>query len=111
MAIEACGPLYHEGSGMWGLVSFSETFGHKNNGGGVIGHLPTSYRAGEEFHYGLRLTTRPVAHDNIGYPARTPLDNLSYVRIVVHTAATLLSIAARMHEWPACLYFYIVDTH
>jgi hypothetical protein len=72
MAIEACGPLYQEGPDLRGLVFFSQPFGDNNNGDGVIGHLPKSYRAGEDFNYGLRLTTRPVARGNVGYPVRTP---------------------------------------
>ncbi len=111
MAIEACGPLYHEGPDMRGLVIFSQTFGDNNNGDGVIGHLPNSYRAGEDFNYGLRQTTRPAAHDNIGYPVRTPLDNLSSVHIAVRNAATLASIAAGLQQWSACLYFYRVYKH
>jgi len=65
MGIEACGPFYHEG-GMRGLVLLSDTFGDTNNGAGVIGHLPISYRIGESNYYGLRLTTRPLARDTIG---------------------------------------------
>ncbi len=106
MAIEACGPLYHEGAGMRGSCFFSQTFGDKNNADGVIGNPPKSYRADEDFHYGLRLTTRPAARDNIGYPVRTPLDNLSSVHIAVRNAATLAPIAADLREWSACLYFY-----
>jgi hypothetical protein len=94
MAIEACGPLYTEEPDMRGLVFFSQTFGDNNNGDGVIGHLPKSYRAGEDFHYGLRMTTRPTARDNIGYTVRTPLDNLSFIHIAVRIAATLAPIAA-----------------
>jgi hypothetical protein len=109
VAIEACGPLYHEGADLRGLVFFSQTFGDNNNGDGVIGHLPRSYRAGEDFHYGLRLTTRPAARDNIGYPVRTPIDNLSAVHIAVRNAATLAPIAAGLREWSACLYFYRVS--
>ena len=74
MAIEACGPLYHEGPDMRGLVFFSQTFWDNNNGEGVIGHIPKSYHAGEDFYYGLRLTTRFAARDNIGYPVLTPLN-------------------------------------
>ena len=106
MAIEACGPLYHEGADLRGLVFFSQTFGDNNNGDGVIGHLPKSYCAGEDFHYGLRLTTRPAARGNIGYPFRIPLDNLSSVHIAVHNATTLVPIAAGLREWSACLYYY-----
>jgi hypothetical protein len=104
MAIEACGPLYHEGPDIRGLVFFSQIFGDNTNGDGVIGHLPKSYRAGE--NYRLRLSTRPVARDNIGYPVRNPLDNLSSVHIAVRNAATLAPIAAGLREWSACLYFY-----
>ncbi len=111
MAIEACGLLYHEGPDMRGLVFFSQTNGENKNGDGVIGHLPKSYRAGEDFHYGLRLTTRPAARDNIGYPVRTPLDNLSSMHIAVRDAATLVPIAAGLREWSACLYFFRVDKH
>ena len=111
MAIEACEPLYHEGAGLRGLVFFSQTFGDNNIGDGVIGHLPKSYRAGEDFHYGLRLTTRPDARDNIGYPDRTPLDHMSSVHIAVRNAATLEPIAAGLREWSACLYFYLADKH
>jgi hypothetical protein len=94
MATEACGPLYHEGPDMRNLVFFSQTFGNNNNGDGVIGHLANSYRASEDFNYGLRLTTRPAARDNIGYLVRTPLDNLRSVHIAVRNTATLAPIAA-----------------
>ena len=100
MDIEACGPLYHEGPDMRDLVFFSQTFGDNTNGDGVIGHLPKSYRAGEDFNYGLRLTTRPAARDNIGYPVHTPLDNLSSVHIAVRNAATLAPIAAGCANGP-----------
>ncbi len=85
---------------------FSQTFGDNNNGDGVIGHLPKSFRSGEDFHYGLRLTTRPTARNTIGYPVRTPLDNLSSIHITVQNAATLAPITAGLREWSACLYFY-----
>ncbi len=71
MAIEACGPLYHEKPEQRGLVFFSQTFGDNNNMDNVIGYLPKSYRTGEDLNYGLRLTMRPAAPDNIGYPVRT----------------------------------------
>ena len=106
MSVEACGSLYHEGPGTRDLVFFSQTFMDNTNGDGVIGHLPKSYRAGEDFNYGLRLTTRPAASDNIGYPIRTSLDKLSSVHIAVRNAATLAPIAAGLREWSAWLYFY-----
>ena len=96
---------------MRGLVFFSQTFGDNTNGDGVIGHLPKSYRAGEDFNYGLRLTTRPAARDNIAYPVRTPLDILCSIHIAVRNAATLVPIAVWLLEWSACLYFYKVDKH
>ncbi len=96
---------------MPGLEFFSQTFGDSNNGDGVIEHLPKSYRAGEDFHYGLRLTTRPAARDIIGYPVRTSLDNLSSVHIAVRNASTLTPIAAWLREWSACLFFYRVDKY
>ena len=96
-------------SGYAGLVFFLQTFGNDNNGDGVIGHLPKSYRAGEDYRNGLRLTTRPVARDNIGYPVRTLLENLSFVHIAVRNASTLAPIAAGLPEWSACLYLYIAD--
>ena len=40
MVIETCGPLYHEGADLRGLVFFSQTFGDNNNDDGVVGHLP-----------------------------------------------------------------------
>ncbi len=98
MVIEACGPLYHEGAGMRGLLFFSQTFEDSTNGNGVIGHLLTSYCADEDFNYALRLTTRPAARDNIGYPVRTPLGNLSSVYIFVRSGATLAPIAAGLRE-------------
>ena len=49
MAIEACGPLYLEGPDLRGLVFFSQRFEDNNNKDGVIGHLPKTYRAGEDF--------------------------------------------------------------
>jgi hypothetical protein len=85
---------------MRGLVFLSQTFGDNTNGDGVIGHLPKSYRAGKDFNYGLRLTPRPAARDNIGYPVRIPLDNLSSIHIAVRNAATLTPIAAGLCEWP-----------
>jgi hypothetical protein len=97
MAIEACRFLYHEGAGIRGLF-FSQIFGNNNNVDGVIGHLPKFYRAGEDIHNGLRLITRPVARDNIGYPACTPLDNLNSVHNAVRNAATLAPIAAGLCE-------------
>jgi hypothetical protein len=106
MAIEACGPLYHEGPDIRGMVFSPQTFGHNTNGDGVIGHLPKSYRSGEDFNYGLLMTTRPAARDNIGYSVRNPLDNLSSVHIAVRNAPTLAPIAAGLREWSACLYFY-----
>ena len=109
MAIEACGPLYHDGVDMRGLVFFSETFRDSNNGDGVIGNLPKSYRAGEEFHYGIRLTTMPIARDTIGYHVRTPLDNLSSVHIAMRNVANLAPIEVGLREWSACLYFFRVD--
>ena len=98
MAIEACGPLYHKGADIWGLVFFSQTCGDNNNEDGGIGHLPKSYRAQEDFIYGLRLTKRLAARDTIGYPVRAPLDNLSSVHIAVHNAATLTPIAMGLSE-------------
>jgi hypothetical protein len=106
MAIEACGPFYHEGADLRGLVFFSQTFEDNNNADCVIGYLFKSYRAGEDFHYGLRLTTRPVTRDNIGYPVCIPLDSLSSVHIAVRNAATLAPIAAELRECSACLHFY-----
>jgi len=99
----------HEGADMRALELFSQTLGDNNNGNGVIGHLLKSYCADEDISHGLRLTTRPAARDNIGYPVRTPLDNLISVNIAVRNAATLAPIAAGLREWSVCLYFYIVD--
>jgi hypothetical protein len=52
---------------IYGARVLLANLGGNNTGDGVIGHLPKSYRAGEDFHYGLCLTTRTVARDNIGY--------------------------------------------
>jgi hypothetical protein len=97
---------------MRGLVFFSQPFGDNTYGDGVIGHLPKSYRAGEDFNCAIhRLATRPAARDNIGYPVHTSLDNMNSVHIVMRNPATLAPIAAGLREWSACLYFYRVDKH
>jgi len=59
----------------------------------------------------MPLTARLAARDNVGYPFRTPLDDLISVHIAVRNAATLAPTVARPREWSACLYFYRVDEH
>ena len=68
MAIEAFGPLYHEGAGMRGLVFFSQTFGDNNIDDGVIGHLPKSCHAGEDFQCELSLTWDDVQSKYLWVP-------------------------------------------
>ena len=114
MAIEALRASLPRWSGYAGACLFLANLRghqHRRRRHAVIGHLPKSYRAGEDFHYGLRLTTRLVARDNIGYPIRIPLDNLSSVHIAVRNAATFAYVAAGLREWSVCLYFYKVVKH
>ena len=98
--------MIHEDIRSGTYLFFSQAIGNNNNGDSVFCHLPKSYHAVKDFNYGLRLSARLVARDNIGYPGCTHLDSLSSVYIAVLNAATLEPIAAGLREWSACLHFY-----
>ena len=109
VAAEPCGPLYHTGVAR-GLVMVSDTFRDAASGGAPLAHFSLSYRIGEDDHYGLRLTNKPLSRDNIGHPVTRPPDNIGAIHIEVLSSdgLTPLVYPATLSDWAITLYFFRV---
>jgi len=81
VAAEPCGPLYFAG-GARGLILVSDTFRDAASGGAPLAHFSLSYCIGEDDHYGLRLTNKPLSGDNIGHPVTRSPDNVGAVHLL-----------------------------
>lgn len=106
MGVESCSPV--KAAIDSGLVIVSETFRHTSNPSNVVGHLQRNRRADEEGYFGVRLTNKPLARDNVGVPVSASLDGVATVRISFRDAVTLerLPDGAMVSEWLVCLTFW-----
>jgi hypothetical protein len=108
IAAEPCGPVYHAGVAR-GLVLVSDTFRDANSGGAPLAHFSKSYRLEEDDFYGIRLSTKPLARDQIGHPITRPPDNLGVVHLAVRDANGLAPLVGALSDWTVILYFYRID--
>jgi hypothetical protein len=110
VAAEVCCPILHTGIVFTrGLAVVSDTFHDAYSGRSVIAHLGRSFRVDEDNYFGLRLTTKPLARDNIGQPVTRPIDNIDSAHIAVRYAGTLAPLVGTIPDWEIKLYFYRVD--
>ena len=107
LAMESCSLISHNippADMSRGLSVLSDTFRDPRNSGGAIGHLGRSYRESEDGFYGLRLTTKPVSRDTVGYPVYKSLDSLSHIHLRLKGSDPFT--ATNLSEFQICLCFY-----
>ncbi len=110
VAAEVCCPILHTGIRYTrGLAVVSDTFRDAYSGSSVISHLGRSFRVDEDKHFGLRLTTKPLARDTTGQPVTRPIDTIDSLHLAVRYAGTLAPLAGTIPVWEIVLYFYRVD--
>jgi hypothetical protein len=107
IAAELCGPIYYAG-GVRGLALIRDIFRDANSGGAPLAHFSASHRSMEDDNYGLRLTIKPLARDNIGHPITRPPDSLGVAHFEVRDADGLAPLVGEQSDWTVILYFYRV---